>query len=186
MTTERQTLTARLTKLAEREGLKIKDAEGLTDACISGGISEYFHSVENDDSIADRIRIVHSKAPDLFEQPATSPAPLHSAGLSPAFRAFIGAINWDTAPALTRMRLWDRFCAATGTKARSSTAKPAAAAYTRPILVDLQREASRMTAELGRLREDRSGGMREQAMRAQRISNLESRLAVLTDRGAAA
>ena len=186
---ERAKLTNRLTTLAQAAGLKVKSADDLTTAAIEAGVSIHFNAIEPDEQITDKLLLLSAKRHELFEQPA-SPPPVHSAGLPADFAKSLGglAADWDKLPPMRKLQLWDRHCAATGTKARMpSTAQPAAAAYTRPVLVDIQREASRVSAELQRLREDRSiGGMREQAMRAQRISTLEAKLTILKDRGAAA
>jgi hypothetical protein len=177
-------LRDRLTTLALKEGLKPVDQERLCDAMLAnGGLSIHFHQMETDETVSDRLVRLSKQNAALFEQPQT-PSPVHDAGMPEGFRKFLGSLDWSKLAPTKKAMLWGSWCRQSGhTERMPMASKPAAASHHRPILVDLQREANRLVAEKTHLLNARSGNMREQAANVQRLQVVNSRLAILRDRG---
>jgi hypothetical protein len=102
-------LRDRLIRLATSAGLEIKDSQGLTDAMTRAGVSQWFHGTLADDYIADKLHLLHSKRPELFEVPSGTAA---HGSLDPAFLEWLGparAVQWSSLSAVTRLGLHHQF-----------------------------------------------------------------------------
>lgn len=103
--TERAALTARLKTIATREGLKVRDPDGLTSAIEQSGVSAWFHGTLDDAAIADRLHTLNSKRRELFEAPTDAAA---NGPADEAFRKWLGpsrVAQWSNLNATTRLGL---------------------------------------------------------------------------------
>jgi hypothetical protein len=139
--TDRAALQARLTSIAQREGLKVKDTDALVSAALESGISLWFHGAsETDDTIADKLHILASKRRELFEAPA---AALADGPSDQAFVAWLGnrAQHWSTLSPQAKLMLTHQFKASQTSTARPTVADEMSAKYGSPEAAE-----KRMTA----------------------------------------
>ncbi|MGC1407419.1 MAG: hypothetical protein WA864_00575 [Acetobacteraceae bacterium] len=149
--TYRAELRDRLAKIAAAEGLKPKDVEAVTDAAIAAGVSLWFHGVEEDARIADKLHILASKRSELFASRDVAEPALNGPGprLPPAFVATLGSLDWSKLPAAQRLQLWDRWCEKNNHPARTlnaNTPRTAAPQPGNPLTRSAQTAEQRLAA----------------------------------------
>jgi hypothetical protein len=194
---DRAALRDRLAKIATAEGLKVKDVDALTDAALESGISLWFHGIEAEQAIADKLHTLASKRRELFEAPVT--VITGPANLPAEFVKTLGALDWSKLPAVRRMQLWSAWCQKTGHTARTPNAMApklvaptAANALTnaakpgdRLAVVYAQRELATLEAKLAGLERQTGGGLNIELHRAAERRHIEDRIASIRRRIAA-
>lgn len=101
--TDRTNLAQRLEAIRASAGLPAFDDPGaVLDAMNKSGVNIWFHNVLADADIADRLHVLHSRAPALF-------AKLDTRTESEAFRAFCGNLDWSKLPPDRKLALVHKF-----------------------------------------------------------------------------